>query len=119
VLSGSFPERRADIEAQHARQRMLGIEAEAIVETATAEFKRLVGMDQEAAIELVADLAGLKVGTPNVGSLAVDAGVQVARPFKAVLSQARESRPERKSLLFRISAAEERVAAHRPAACLR
>jgi outer membrane protein TolC len=35
----------------------------------------------------------------------------VAQPFKAVIGEARESRPERKSLLFRINAAEERVAA--------
>ena len=35
------------IEAQQARQRMLIIEAENIVETAAAEFKRLVGLDQD------------------------------------------------------------------------
>ena len=83
------------IEAQHARQRMLSIEARNIVETTTAEFKRLVGIDQNAAIELVADLADLKVSTTNV----------------ATVSQARDRRAERKSLLFRITAAEERVAA--------
>jgi outer membrane protein TolC len=35
----------------------------------------------------------------------------VAQPFKAVIAAARESRPDRKSLLFRIHAAEERVTA--------
>jgi outer membrane protein TolC len=35
----------------------------------------------------------------------------VAQPFKTVVSEARAGRPERKSLLFRITAAEERVAA--------
>jgi outer membrane protein TolC len=83
------------IEAQHARQRMLSIEARNILETTTAEFKRLVGIDQDAAVELVADLADLKVSTTNVASA----------------TQARDLRPERKSLLFRITAAEERVAA--------
>ena len=35
----------------------------------------------------------------------------MTQPSRAVIDLARESRPERKSLLFRISAAEERVAA--------
>jgi outer membrane protein TolC len=94
------------IEAQHARQRMLGIEAENLVETTSAELKRLVGLDPEVSVELVADLSGAARETPagfgeggKVGTL------------KAVITEARESRPERKSLLFRITAAEERVAA--------
>ena len=82
------------IEAQHARQRMLSIEAGNILETTTAELKRLIGVEQNAPIELSADL---KVGTTNVAT--------------ASLTQARDNRPERKSLLFRIAAAEERVAA--------
>ena len=41
------------IEAQQAHQRMLSIEAETIVETTTAEFKRLVGLDQDVAVELI------------------------------------------------------------------
>jgi outer membrane protein len=86
------------IEAQHARQRLLSIEAESILETATAELKRLVGVDQDAPIELRADL---KVGTTT----------SVAQPFRAAITEAREQRSERKSLLFRIDAAEERVAA--------
>lgn len=112
------------IEAQHARQRMLSIEAESIVETTTADFKRLVGLDPETPIELVADLADLKVSTTKEVPVAQpEAPVArpfkavaqpegpVAQPFKAVVSEARENRSERKSLLFRIAAAEERVAA--------
>jgi outer membrane protein len=94
------------IEAQHARQRMLSIEAENILETTTAEFKRLVGIDQDVPVELVADLADmadLKVSTTSVSP--------VARPFEAAIGEARELRAERRSLLFRITAAEERVAA--------
>ena len=44
------------IEAQHAHQRMLSIEAENIVETTSAEFRRLAGLAPEAPFELVADL---------------------------------------------------------------
>jgi outer membrane protein TolC len=39
------------------------------------------------------------------------AGASVAQPSTAVINDARANRPERKSLVFRISAAEERVAA--------
>ncbi|HEY0284167.1 MAG TPA: TolC family protein [Vicinamibacterales bacterium] len=99
------------IEAQQAHQRMLSIEAENIAETTSAEFKRLVGLEQGVAIELAADFETRgqpgergKVGTTNAMAL-------VAQPANAVISDARASRPERKSLLFRISAAEERVAA--------
>jgi len=77
-------------EAQHAHQRMLGIEADNIVVTTTAELKRLVGVDQDAAIELIPP---------------------AAQPVTPVIANARENRPERKSLLFRIAAAEERVEA--------
>ena len=50
------------IEAQYAHQRMLSIEAENIAETTSAEFKRLVGLEQEVAIELAADLRPAGVG---------------------------------------------------------
>ena len=115
------------IEAQHARQRLLSIEAEHIAETASAEFKRLVGLEQDVVIELVADLSavarempasvgetrrslaeGGKAGTTSAGSAAVTAGG--AQPFKAVVSEALANRAERKSLQFRIAAANERVA---------
>jgi outer membrane protein TolC len=85
------------IEAQHARQRTLSIEAESLVETATAEFKRLIGMNQDLAVEIV---------TPATTT------TPLAMPFDAVLvKDLRADRPERKSLLFRITAAEERVTA--------
>jgi len=84
------------IEAQHARQRMLGIEAEAIVETATAEFKRLIGLDQDVPVDLVP---------------AAVTSSPIAMPFSAAVNELRADRPERKSLLFRITAAEQRVAA--------
>jgi outer membrane protein len=97
------------IEAQHARQRMLSIEAENILETTTAELKRLVGIDQATPVELVADL---KVGTTAASRPTTAA----SRPGlvlqdSASVEQARDNRAERKSLLFRITAAEERVAA--------
>jgi outer membrane protein len=122
------------IEAQHANQRMLAIEAENIIETTLAELRRLVGLDPDTPIELVADLSaaaremrasfgetrrslgeGGKVSTTTDAvrrpGLALQDPAPMAQPFKAVLAQARDSRPERKSLLFRITAAEERVAA--------
>ena len=107
------------IEAQHARQRMLSIEAESIVETTTADFKRLIGVDQETPVELVADLADLSAAAREIPasfgetrrSLGEGGKVSTPQPFKAVITEARDNRAERKSLLFRISAAEERVAA--------
>jgi outer membrane protein TolC len=92
------------IEAQLARQRMLGIEAENIVETTTAELKRLVGVEQGVTVHLVAgDGGGVAAAPPAPGDRSA--------PSSADMEQARENRPERKSLLFRINAAEERVAA--------
>jgi outer membrane protein len=87
------------IEAQHAHQRMLAIEAESIGQTTTAEFKRLVGLDQNVAVQLVeAGAVGVGVVPPLVST-------------KESMDQIRASRPERKSLMFRITAAEERVVA--------
>jgi outer membrane protein TolC len=94
------------IEAQHARQLMLSIEAESIVDTTTAEFKRLVGVDQDVPIELAADLSAAARAIP-----AAQESTSLAQPFRAAISEARERRPERKSLLFRITAAEDRLAA--------
>jgi outer membrane protein TolC len=102
------------IEAQHARQRMLSIEAENILETATAELKRLIGLEQSVPVELVADLADLKVSTTKteVGTTADPVGRPgLAFQDPASVALARDNRAERKSLLFRITAAEERVAA--------
>lgn len=94
------------IEAQHARQRMLSIEARNILETTTAEFKRLVGIDQATTVELAGD--------ERRPVLALEDPVRrpgLALQDPASVSQARDRRAERKSLLFRITAAEERVAA--------
>lgn len=101
------------IEAQHAHQRMLGIEAENIAETAVAEFRRLVGLDSDAPIELVADLTVSTTTDPvrRPGLALQDPAALEASALAAVVGEARARRPERKSLLFRISAAEERVAA--------
>ncbi|MEO5741619.1 MAG: TolC family protein, partial [Vicinamibacterales bacterium] len=90
------------IEAQDARQRMLHIEAENILETTAAEFKRLVGVGPDVEVELV--------GPTNMG-VPAEKSIPSAQPFKVLIGQARASGPERKSLLFRIAAAEERVAA--------
>ena len=94
------------IEAQHARQRMLAIEAESILETTTADFRRLIGVDQETPIDLAGAITHAAGAQPDQAVIS-----QVAQPFKAVLSEARENRPERKSLVFRLNAAEDRVAA--------
>jgi outer membrane protein len=89
------------IEAQLAHQRMLGIEAGNIVETTTADLKRLLGLDQDAAIEVA----------PDTGPGVALEGAPASQPSKTVINEARENRPERKSLLFRITASTERVAA--------
>ena len=89
------------IEAQYAHQRMLSIEAGNIAETSTAEFRRLLGLDQDTGIELVVE---------SRPQLAVQ-DPAAAQPFKTILNDAREHRPDRKSLLFRITASDERVAA--------
>ena len=110
------------IEAQHARQRMLLIEAENILEGASADFRRLVGLEPETPFELVDALpttdpryrAGLAkpatVPDPAYGSLA-EAANTLTQPFSVVLNTARAGRPERKGLEFRIKAATERTAA--------
>lgn len=102
------------IEAQHAHQRMLSIEAENIVETNSAEFRRLAGLEPEVPFELVADLraggAALKVGT--TGPSPSGPGLVSQDPATVAAARtARENRAERKSLQFRITAAAERVTA--------
>jgi outer membrane protein len=84
-------------EAQLARQRMLSIEADTLIETTTAEFRRLAGVDQDVPVELV---------PPAVTSSPIVA------PFEGVAAKdLRVDRPERTSLNFRIAAAQDRVAA--------
>lgn len=88
------------IEAQHAQQRMLSIEAESLVETTMAEFKRLMRIEQDVEVELT--------GAVSRASQPFEA---FATPSAVLHDAAIASRPERKSLLFRITAAAERVAA--------
>jgi outer membrane protein len=90
------------IEAQHAHQRMLSIEADSLVQTATAELKRLVGMDQDVPIEPLDDASvGITIAAPRPGDPDF--------PTKAVMDEVRADRPERRSLVLRMSAADERV----------
>ena len=86
------------IEAQHAQQRMLSIEAESLVETTAAEFKRLIGVAQDVPVE------------PVPASVTTFAPVAQALNA-AVIGDLRVDRPERRALQFRITAAEQRVAA--------
>jgi outer membrane protein len=92
------------IEAQQAHQRMLSIEAESLVKTTAAELKRLVGVDQDVAVEpLAGGMVGIGLAPPRPGD--------PPAPTKAAMDEVRANRPERKSLLFRITGADERVAA--------
>ena len=92
------------IEAQHAHQQMLSIEAANIVETMTSELKRLVGIDQSATVQLLpTGSLGVRGNPPPSGDHFV--------PSRAAMGEARENRAERKSLMFRIDAAQQRVAA--------
>jgi outer membrane protein TolC len=85
------------IEAQQAHQQMLTIEAENILESASAEFRRLAGLPAETPFELAAELSA--------------AGAPQSQAFDAAVAAARANRADRKSLQFRITAAAERVAA--------
>ena len=89
------------VEAQQARQQMLSIEAENILDTASAEFRRMAGLDAEAPFELVDQL---ELERP-ADAASADQG------FAIILDQAKANRPERKVLQFRIAAAADRVAA--------
>jgi outer membrane protein TolC len=78
------------IEAQQAHQRMLSIEAETIAETTMAEFKRLVGLDQEVAVELI------PCRRHRRGMVGPPPPPDPAAPTRAVMDEARANRPERK-----------------------
>jgi outer membrane protein TolC len=87
------------VEAQQARQQMLSIEAANLLDTTSAEFRRLVGLDPDAPFELVDSL-----DRPSAAPVAPES-------FPAVVDQAKAARPERKALQFRIEAAADRVVA--------
>ncbi len=93
------------IEAQHAHQRLLSIEAENLVETTSAEFRRLAGLEAETPFELAAELPA----APRQSPATLDA--IPLPPFGAAIDSAKASRAERRSLQFRLAAADARVAA--------
>lgn len=81
------------IEAQQARQQMLAIEAQNVLETASLDFRRLVGLAPDAPFELA------------------DAALPLPPPPKDIaglVDTARASRPERRALSIRIEGAGER-----------
>ena len=98
------------VEAQEARQRMLLIEAENIVETTSADFRRLAGLEPETPFELADALPTTNPPGPVVEAGRPPPNAQTP-PYKAAVDAARASRPERKALEFRIGAATERVTA--------
>ena len=98
------------IEAQQARQQMLRIEAENLVENTSADFRRLVGLGPDAPFELADTTADLKVGT-TMPERRAGLALQDPPPTNAVVDVARTNRPERKALEFRIGAAAERASA--------
>jgi outer membrane protein TolC len=102
------------IEAQLAHQRMLSIEAANLVETTSAEFRRLAGLDPDTTFELVADLNATPA--PGAAGAITPSSVQgvptaVLPSFRVAVDQAQANRAERKSLQLRISAASERIGA--------
>ena len=85
------------IEAQQARQQMLNIEAQNVLETAAADFRRLVGLAPDAPFELANALEQPSPAPPSAVAALVDA--------------ARSGRAEARSLAYRVGAAGERIAA--------
>jgi outer membrane protein TolC len=84
------------VEVQQARQQMLAIDAENMVDTASHDFRRLVGLPLDAAFEL-ADVMQPPPAPPK----------EVA----ALVEAARANRAERRALEIRIDGAGERVTA--------
>jgi outer membrane protein len=81
------------VEAQQARQQMLAIEAQNVLDNASADFRRAVGLAQDARFE-VADTMPPPPPPPS------DA--------PALVSAARSARPDRQALALRIGGASER-----------
>ena len=84
------------VEAQQSRQRMLAIQARAVVAVAEAELARLVGVAPGTRID------------PDV---AIDVPAAESAPIETLVDTARRQRPERAILQKRLSAANERTAA--------
>jgi outer membrane protein TolC len=90
------PNEVLSLEAQQARQQMLLIEAENLVETAGADFRRVVGLAPDAPFEL-AD----RIDAPSIPS----------RQISILVDAAKANRAERKAMEIRIGAFGERKAA--------
>ena len=84
------------VEAQQSRQRMLAIQARAIVDVAEAELAKLVGAAP---------------GTRVDPAVAIDVPAAESTPVDVLVDAARRQRPERAMLLKRVSAANGRAAA--------
>lgn len=84
------------IEAQQARQQMLEIEAQNVIDTTSADFRRLVGLPSDTPFAL-ADVMQPPPAPPKEVSALVDT--------------ARSTRPERRALEIRIDGASERETA--------
>jgi outer membrane protein len=91
------------VEAQQARQQMLSIEAQNVLDTTSAEFRRLIGLPFDRPFEL-ADVMAPPPAPP--------------REIAALVDAARAERAERRALQIRIAGATERVTAatagHKP-----
>jgi len=83
-------------EAQRSRQQMLLIEARNLLESATADLRRLTGLPADAPLEIDATLE------PPAPAVTAQS---------ALVGQARADRPERRALEIRTQGAEEREAA--------
>ena len=81
------------VEAQYSRQQLLQIEARNGLETASADFRRLVGLPADTSFDLADRLEALAPGSPDVGTL-IDA--------------ARHGRAERQAIERRVAAAVAR-----------
>jgi outer membrane protein TolC len=81
------------VEAQESRQRMLAVQAGAAKDVAEADLARL---------------AGVKPGTPVVPAAPLDAPPAPTGSLEALVTAARQQRPERAALVKRVSAAGER-----------
>jgi outer membrane protein len=84
------------IETQQARQQVLHIEAQNLLDTVSAELRRLVGLAPDTPFDLAETLQPPPAPPREVGPL---------------VNLARSSRAERKSIEIRVGAASERIAA--------
>lgn len=102
------------IEAQLARQQMLRIETANLIDSTSAELRKLIGLEPDASFEQVDVLSPAdpryKVGS-GIRGQALPSIFADSASLGPLVNTARTVRPERKALQFRIDAAAERVAA--------